>query len=208
MTKTEIFNGILAIIGLVANIMGIISFISVTETSSLKYSYALFNVITFYSIFVITWIIIRKKYKDFQRGKIEHRASFSIIKTTLLVGLIFIPIQLYIDSLTDNDVDPFLNYIFLSVVIAAIIKYFMSVVFNDMELFLTRNGKYVCNEDVIIQNERGKKAMKKNTEIYLIHRAPFEYFAIEENDTSQQFEIPINYLLKYFVVENKSQTND
>jgi len=202
MTKTEIFNGILAIIGLVANVMGIISFVGIADTSFLEYSYSILNLITFYSMFVITWLIIRKKYEGYINGKTKHRTEYSIIKTTILVGLIFLPIHIYID-----DFFVILYFVFYSLFTSFIIKYMMPIIFQDMKQFLTREGEYLSNIDFTYKRrsyENTVYKVEKEMPIYIVHSflnndilgELFSGYVF--GDIDNKIHIPKEHFFKYF----------
>jgi hypothetical protein len=216
MTKAETFNGILAIIGLVANIMGIVSFVAVSDAATLEYSHSLLNVITFYSTFVITWLLIRKKYSNFLNGESNHRPRFSIVKTSLLVNLVFLPIHFYISV---DGFLPFFNFLFFSVIIAGIIKYMMPTIFEDMQQFLTREGNYISTETFICQYPFRVKVrpIKKGDIVKIETNLIEDLFTIilgsevsgyMNNNVDDSIEVPLKYFWLHFKPLKETQTND
>jgi len=157
----ETINIILAIIGLVADLIGIYVFIRLGENPpeggfAFKQFYVFAFVINAYAWLVISWFIVRRNFLHTAARGLAQRRIPIIRFTVVFVGLISL-LFTYLISNAAHQYSIVVFHILLTPIIYGFIYYLMPVVYEEMRIYITRLGDYSCRNDLWSNSEIDKK---------------------------------------------------
>jgi hypothetical protein len=154
--KKEIVPLVLAIIGLVADIVGIFTFfyssnaqnnLGIQINASMVAYISQF--ILYYFWFVATWFFVRRTYlKDINKG--QYQRNRAVIRTIIIgIGIAILPVHLLLCTVFGSSMfTGTLGFLFFGgILIYESLKSLFATIYPEMITYISRVGKYICIRD-------------------------------------------------------------
>lgn len=176
MTKKDLFNLILAIIGLFANTIGIYTFF-VQSQVHLDMNDSISNVgnilpiqyyILIYVWFIFSWTLFRYSFLKSKKTGNGQRKGLILTTCVFVVGLLLLPLIILINSRSESTPYLLFSMTIVPILIYNAIYYLVQIIYEDTVIFLKREGQYKCVND--FKSTYNKTSFKKSDLITVTNR--------------------------------------
>lgn len=225
MTKKEILPFVLAVIGLIANLIGIGTFIysssaqnNLEITISGRTVFITSQIILFYSWFVIVWFLSRLNYlQDISKSKFQRDRA--VIRTAIVsIGIVIFPINMLICWILNESFLLNLTIFFIigGLLIYEGVKAILTIVYPEMNRYIHRTGIYFSKKtisigDIQIQKDEIVVVLKRSLPeainyipVYgwLIMIVEGEQYIVKAEENGYEFTVPYHFIISDFAVKN------